>query len=104
VQAFSLQRTGAGEGNRTPDPLLTRQLLYRLSYASEWNNSINYNHSSRSFGKKLSLEIDKRFYRRQNGRLYFGGVPERSKGADCKSVGTAFEGSNPSPSTKLEKN
>lgn len=25
---------GAGEGNRTPDPLLTRQLLYRLSYAS----------------------------------------------------------------------
>ncbi len=28
-----------------------------------------------------------------------GGVPERSKGTDCKSVGTAFEGSNPSPST-----
>ena len=29
----------------------------------------------------------------------FGGIPERSKGADCKSVGSAFEGSNPSPST-----
>ena len=28
-----------------------------------------------------------------------GGVPERSKGTDCKSVGQAFEGSNPSPST-----
>ena len=28
-----------------------------------------------------------------------GGVPERSKGSDCKSDGTAFEGSNPSPST-----
>jgi len=28
-----------------------------------------------------------------------GGVPERSKGTDCKSVGYAFEGSNPSPST-----
>ena len=28
-----------------------------------------------------------------------GGVPERSKGTDCKSVGSAFEGSNPSPST-----
>ena len=28
-----------------------------------------------------------------------GGVPERSKGADCKSAGSAFEGSNPSPST-----
>ena len=30
----------------------------------------------------------------------FGGVPERSKGTDCKSVATGFEGSNPSPSTK----
>ena len=28
-----------------------------------------------------------------------GGVPERSKGTDCKSVATGFEGSNPSPST-----
>ena len=27
-----------------------------------------------------------------------GGVPERSKGSDCKSDGSAFEGSNPSPS------
>ena len=24
---------GASEGNRTPDPLITNQLLYRLSYA-----------------------------------------------------------------------
>ena len=29
----------------------------------------------------------------------FGGVPERSKGSDCKSDGYAFEGSNPSPTT-----
>ena len=29
-----------------------------------------------------------------------GGVPKRSTGTDCKSVGSAFEGSNPSPSTK----
>ena len=28
-----------------------------------------------------------------------GGVPERPKGADCKSVGIAFGGSNPPPST-----
>ena len=28
-----------------------------------------------------------------------GGVPERSKGTDCKSVGNAFGGSNPPPST-----
>ncbi len=28
-----------------------------------------------------------------------GGVPERPKGADCKSAVTDFEGSNPSPTT-----
>jgi len=28
-----------------------------------------------------------------------GGLPERSKGADCKSAGLAYEGSNPSPAT-----
>ena len=32
-------------------------------------------------------------------RDFFGRVPERSKGTDCKSVATGFEGSNPSPST-----
>ena len=31
--------------------------------------------------------------------LLFGGVPERSKGSDCKSDGSAFGGSNPPPST-----
>ena len=34
-----------------------------------------------------------------SGRRSFGGVPERSKGSDCKSDGYAFEGSNPSPTT-----
>src|SRR5271169_2606668 len=34
-------------------------------------------------------------------RGFVGGVPERSKGADCKSAGHAFEGSNPSPSTRF---
>lgn len=28
-----------------------------------------------------------------------GGVPEWSKGSDCKSDGSAFVGSNPTPST-----
>ena len=28
--------SGAGEGIRTPDPLITNQMLYRLSYASTW--------------------------------------------------------------------
>ena len=32
-----------------------------------------------------------------------GEIPERSKGADCKSVGSAFEGSNPSlPTNQLK--
>ncbi len=30
----------------------------------------------------------------------YGGVPEWLKGADCKSVGITFDGSNPSSSTK----
>ena len=29
----------------------------------------------------------------------YGWIPEWPKGADCKSVSNAFEGSNPSPST-----
>ena len=29
----------------------------------------------------------------------FGGVPKRSNGADCKSAGIAFGGSNPPPTT-----
>ena len=33
----------------------------------------------------------------------YGWIPEWPKGADCKSVGTAFEGSNPSPSTEEQK-
>ena len=32
-----------------------------------------------------------------------GWIPEWPKGADCKSVGTAFEGSNPSPSSTANK-
>ena len=39
---------------------------------------------------------------REIGCEKFGGVPERSKGSDCKSDGYAFEGSNPSPTTILE--
>ncbi len=33
------------------------------------------------------------------GSLEYGEVPEWPKGADCKSAGSAFEGSNPSLST-----
>ena len=30
-----------------------------------------------------------------DGQCLLGGIPERSKGPDCKSGGTAFAGSNP---------
>ena len=32
-------------------------------------------------------------------RLIIAGMPERPKGADCKSAGYAYVGSNPSPGT-----
>jgi hypothetical protein len=35
-------------------------------------------------------------------RSLSGGVPERPKGSDCKSDGSAFVGSNPTPSTSKE--
>ena len=35
--------------------------------------------------------------------VVLGGVPERPKGTDCKSVGDAFGGSNPPPTTKRSK-
>ena len=35
--------------------------------------------------------------------LLSGGVPERSKGSDCKSDGSAFGGSNPPPSTMVKR-
>ena len=39
------------------------------------------------------------FFQKMRSLYFSGGVPERSKGSDCKSDGSAFEGSNPSPST-----
>ena len=34
-------------------------------------------------------------------RVSQGGLPQRSTGPDCKSGGSAFEGSNPSPPTRI---
>ena len=33
--------------------------------------------------------------------LFYGGIPERPKGADCKSVAFSFSGSNPLSPTKF---
>src|SRR5690554_4644096 len=35
--------------------------------------------------------------------IVYGGVPKWPKGADCKSVSSAFDGSNPSSSTKNKR-
>ena len=35
TSAFPELLPGAGEGIRTPDPLITNQMLYQLSYASD---------------------------------------------------------------------
>jgi hypothetical protein len=43
--------------------------------------------------------VDTSLARGQNRASLLGGVPERSKGSDCKSDGLAFVGSNPTPST-----
>src|SRR3954463_7029320 len=50
-----------------------------------------------------SCVVDSRLGRVENRASLLGGVPERSKGSDCKSDGLAFVGSNPTPSTKLEQ-
>ena len=53
---------------------------------------------------RISADSEKMFdnprLERQNCRFRVGGIPKRSTGSDCKSDGSAFEGSNPSPSTK----
>jgi hypothetical protein len=58
-------------------------------------------------GRKERLDVEKRKRILTLSRKvtiirgFAGGIPERSKGSDCKSDGSAFEGSNPSPSTRI---
>ena len=40
-EAFVTDRIGAGEMNRTPDLLITNELLYRLSYTGTLGNDCN---------------------------------------------------------------
>ena len=51
------------------------------------------NGSSPFIGSKLKISFI----------IKYGWVPEWPKGADCKSVSSAFEGSNPSPSIILSR-
>ena len=56
------------------------QLVEHLTCNHEVSGSIPGGGSTRLFNKRL---------------VFFGEFPEWSNGADCKSVGSAFEGSNP---------
>ena len=47
-----------------------------------------------------SPSIGSKFYTHTHTHTQFGEIPERSNGADCKSVGEAFGGSNPPLPTK----
>ena len=53
-----------------------------------------------SAGRASALQAEGHRFEPYRSHIYLGWIPEWPKGADCKSVGTAFEGSNPSPPTK----
>ena len=54
-----------------------------------------------SAGRASSLQAEGHRFEPYRPHRNQGWIPEWPKGADCKSVGTAFEGSNPSPPTKM---
>ena len=59
------------------------------------DNLVISDHRSDASGSRRLFFILQSAFRSQSG-----GVPERPKGTDCKSVGEAYGGSNPPPSTK----
>ena len=81
----------------------TKMDVYRRWRSSMVEQLICYQQVAGSSPFASSVEIRaairRVFARRVTSRQVFGRVPERSKGTDCKSVATGFEGSNPSPST-----
>ena len=54
-----------------------------------------------SAGRASALQAEGHRFEPYRPHRNQGWIPEWPKGADCKSVGTAFEGSNPSPPTQF---
>ena len=54
-----------------------------------------------SAGRASALQAEGHRFEPYRSHINHGWIPEWPKGADCKSVGTAFEGSNPSPSSEF---
>ena len=88
-------------GGREFESLLGR-LLHQYDAAT--NNLIIWGLSSAGRASALQAE-GHRFepYRSHLLKIKYGRFPEWPKGTDCKSVGTAFEGSNPSPPINLKR-
>ena len=56
-----------------------------------------------SAGRASALQAEGHRFEPYRPHRNHGWIPEWPKGADCKSVGTAFEGSNPSPPIQMKK-
>lgn len=83
--------------------IYVRLLNFGGSTVAFINSGGQVNQSHAKLGPLGQYSFDKGFFLSENTQLNrVGGVPERSKGSDCKSDGFAFEGSNPSPSTSIE--
>ena len=84
-----------GEGRRFESDLgRSEEVLRRIDLSSRGLSSA---------GRASALQAEGHRFEPYRPHLKnYGWIPEWPKGADCKSVGNAFEGSNPSPSTDVE--
>ncbi len=75
-----------------------------LVAAPSAGNVVSYGFvNARHRRRRKPCVVDTVLDRVENRASLLGGVPERSKGSDCKSDGSAFVGSNPTPSTIPEQ-
>ena len=61
----------------------------------------NYIWGLSSAGRASALQAEGHRFEPYRSHINHGWIPEWPKGTDCKSAGTAFEGSNPSPPTLM---
>ena len=65
----TLNENGAGERSRTPDRLITSQLLYQLSYASTHNFIFTSSNSNHSITMTWALTREARKFMRSRGKV-----------------------------------
>ena len=81
---------GGGRGFESHSGRLQETLSVDCLIKLSWDHS--------SAGRASALQAEGHRFEPYRFHI-FGWIPEWPKGADCKSVSNAFEGSNPSPST-----